>query len=103
MEPLQPNNGQEQPVQQPQYPTPEQRYDQEAPDAFEDDSEEYDYEDEVEETVADNDIMLNALIDLLIKKGVITEEEFDQSVEEFSDSDDDSEEDSEDSDDSEFC
>jgi len=41
-----------------------------------------------EELAESNHIMLNALIDLLIKKGVFSEEEFDKKVEEFEEDED---------------
>ena len=37
----------------------------------------------VEEAVEDNDSMINALIDLLIQKGVISQEEFDNKVDSY--------------------
>ena len=47
-----------------------------------------------EEVVDQNDILLNALIDLLITKGVITEDEFNTKVTEFATEDEDESEES---------
>ena len=42
-------------------------------------------EETVEEIIENNDVKLNALIELLIYKGVISEEEFDKKVDETED------------------
>ena len=49
-------------------------------------------DDEITETVEDTEEMLHALIDLLIKKGVINEDEFKAQVETNAAEDDDEEE-----------
>ena len=38
---------------------------------------------ELQETVDQNDLILNAVVELLIEKGVITQEEFDKKTEEL--------------------
>ena len=42
-----------------------------------------------EDLAESNHVMLNALIELLIKKGIFTEEEFDKKLEEFEEEDED--------------
>ena len=45
-----------------------------------------------EDLAESNHVMLNALIDILIKKGAFTEEEFDKKLEEFEEEEDEDEE-----------
>jgi hypothetical protein len=40
-------------------------------------------EEDIEELVHENDLALNVLIDLLVEKGVFTEEEFDKKVDSY--------------------
>ena len=61
----------------------------------EDEELEDDDEEEMEDVVDQNDILLNALLDLLITKGVISEAEFQAKVEEFAEVDEDDDEDGE--------
>ncbi|MBW2998703.1 hypothetical protein KY321_04145, partial [Candidatus Woesearchaeota archaeon] len=56
---------------------------QEPVEAQNDDSECVEYS--VEELAGENNVAVNALIDLLIEKNVITEEEFNKKMEEFCD------------------
>lgn len=43
----------------------------------------YEYDDDVEELVEENDIYLHALIELLIEKGIISKEDYENKLAEF--------------------
>lgn len=55
----------------------------------------------MEDIAESNHVVLNALIDLLVEKKIISEEELDKKIEEFSEEDSDDEDDSDEEDDSE--
>lgn len=58
--------------------------------------EENDEELSMEDVVEENDVVLNALVDVLIQKGVVSEEELQRKMEELDGEDEDDEESSED-------
>ena len=55
-------------------------------DDFDDDD---DLEEQIEEVIAQNGVLLHALIEVLIKKGIVQREEIETQIDEFTEGDDD--------------
>lgn len=53
-----------------------------------DDFDDDDLEEQIEEVIAQNGVLLHALIEVLIKKGVVQREEIETQIDEFTEGDD---------------
>jgi hypothetical protein len=54
-----------------------------------DDFDDDDLEEQIEEVIAQNGVLLHALIEVLIKKGIVQREEIETQIDEFTEGDDD--------------
>jgi hypothetical protein len=57
-----------------------------------DDFDDDDLEEQIEEVIAQNGVLLHALIEVLIKKGIVGREEIEAQIDEFTEGDDDKDE-----------